>query len=100
VLPCAQSAAPLGQVTKTNRFRDVWASNKYSDFRVAAKSLPVENELLKTCECDNCQFRPRNIALHNLLHPLSKIPTGGEVKSFTPGDFVRKMRGLHGHSAH
>jgi radical SAM protein with 4Fe4S-binding SPASM domain len=100
VLPCAQSAAPLGQVTKTRRFKDVWASSKYSDFRIAAKSLPARNELLKTCECDNCQFRSRNVSLHNFLHPFSTITAGDDAKAFTPGDFLRKMKGQHGHGAH
>jgi radical SAM protein with 4Fe4S-binding SPASM domain len=97
VLPCAQAGAPIGQVTNERRFAEVWASSKYADFRTAAKSLPEKNDLLKTCECDNCQFRPRNVALHNFLHPLNKIQAGNEVKTFTAGDFVRKMKGLHGH---
>jgi radical SAM protein with 4Fe4S-binding SPASM domain len=98
VLPCAQSTAPLGQVTKDRRFSEVWASQKYSEFRRAARGLPKPNDLLATCECDNCAFRPRNIALHNLIHPLSKISAGHEVQKFTPGDFVRKMRGQLGHA--
>ncbi|MBV8889116.1 MAG: radical SAM protein [Alphaproteobacteria bacterium] len=96
VLPCCQCAAPLGQVTKERRFSEVWASREYADFRTAAKSLPEKNDRLKTCECDNCQLRPRNIALHNLLNPLNRIQSGQEVHKFTSKDFVRKMRGQHG----
>jgi len=97
VMPCAQAGAPVGKVTKERRFAEVWGSRHYADFRTAARSLPEKNDILATCECDNCQFRPRNVALHNFLHPLSQIQAGQEVKKFTPRDFVRKMRGQHGH---
>ncbi len=100
VLPCCQCAAPIGQVTKERRFADVWASGEYAEFRTAAKSLPEKNDRLKTCECDNCQLRPRNVALHNFLHPLNRIQAGQEVRTFTPMDFLRKMQGHHGHEAH
>jgi MoaA/NifB/PqqE/SkfB family radical SAM enzyme len=97
VLPCAQTGAPIGQVTNERRFAEVWASRHYADFRTAARSLPEKNDLLATSECDNCQFRARNVALHNFLHPLNRIQAGHEVKTFTPKDFVRKMQGQHGH---
>jgi len=97
VLPCAQTGAPIGKVTKDRRFAEIWASRHYADFRTAARSLPEKNDLLKTSECDNCQFRARNVALHNFLHPLSRIDAGQEVKTFTATDFLRKMRGQHGH---
>ncbi len=97
VMPCCQCAAPIDQVTNERRFADVWASREYADFRTAAKSLPEKNERLMTCECDNCQLRPRNVALHNFLHPLNRIEAGQEVKTFSPKDFLRKMQGKHGH---
>jgi radical SAM protein with 4Fe4S-binding SPASM domain len=96
VMPCCQCAKPIGQVTSERRFSDIWASRDYSEFRLAAKSLPKQNERLNSCECDNCQLRPRNLALHNLLHPLNRIPGGEEVQVFTPRDFLRKMHGRHG----
>ena len=97
VLPCVQCAAPVGQVTDERRFAEVWASPEYASFRTAAKSLPEKNDRLMTCECDNCQLRPRNVALHNFLHPLDRIQAGQEVRGFTPMDFLRKMKGQHGH---
>jgi radical SAM protein with 4Fe4S-binding SPASM domain len=96
VMPCPHGAQPSGQVTKDRRFKDIWASTEYRDFRTAARSLPEKNDLLKSCECDQCQLRPRNLAIHNFLHPLNRIPAGREVQSFTPKDFVRKMQGRHG----
>ncbi len=97
VMPCCQCAAPIDEVTDKRRFAEAWASREYADFRTAAKSLPEKNERLMTCECDNCQLRPRNVALHNFLHPLNRIEAGQEVKKFSPKDFLRKMQGKHGH---
>ncbi len=97
VMPCCQCAAPIDRVTDERRFADVWASREYADFRTAAKALPKKSERLMTCECDNCQLRPRNVALHNFLHPLNRIEAGQEVKKFSPKDFLRKMQGKHGH---
>jgi MoaA/NifB/PqqE/SkfB family radical SAM enzyme len=97
VMPCCQCAAPVGRLTRERRFKDIWASREYAEFRTAARSLPEGNERLATCECDNCQLRPRNLALHNFLHPASRLKSGGEVQTFTWRDFMRKMRGQHGH---
>jgi MoaA/NifB/PqqE/SkfB family radical SAM enzyme len=100
VMPCCQCAAPVGQVTTERRLADVWASREYEDFRSAARSLPKKSDRLESCECDNCQLRPRNVAIHNFLHPLNQIQAGYEVQRFTPKDFVRKMQGQHGHGSH
>lgn len=97
VMPCCQCAAPIGQVTKERRLAEVWASRKYADFRTAARSLPKKSDQLESCECDNCQLRPRNVAIHNFLHPLNQIQAGHEIQTFTKKDFVRKMQGHHGH---
>jgi hypothetical protein len=97
-MPCCQCAAPIGQVTKERRFADLWASREYAEFRTAAQSLPEKSDRLATCECDNCQLRPRNLAIHNFLHPLNQIQAGTEVQRFTPADFLRKMLGRHGHA--
>ena len=97
VMPCCQSKEPIGRLTEERRFADIWASRHYGDVRIAAKSLPEKSDLLKTAECDRCALRGRNIALHNLLHPLSRIEGGDQVKPFTPLDFVRKLVGRHGH---
>ena len=96
VLPCCQCSKPIDQVTSERRFSEVWAGREYSEFRIAAKSLPEPSQRLMTCQCDNCQQRPRNLAIHNFLHPFSRIPAGSEVQRFTPNDFVRKMLGKRG----
>lgn len=88
VMPCCQCASPLGQVTKDRRFAEVWASSEYEEFRAAARGLPEASERLKTCECDRCQLRPRNVAIHNLLHPLNQVETGEEAKYYS-----RNLRG-------
>jgi len=85
VMPCCQCAAPVGQVTKERRFAEVWASPEYEEFRTAARSLPKKSARLMSCECDNCQLRPRNVAIHNMLHPLNKIQAGQEVKFYSRG---------------
>ena len=83
VMPCCQCAAPVGQVTNERRLADVWSSREYQDFRVAARSLPKKSDRLESCECDNCQLRPRNVAIHNLLHPLNQVQAGQEVKFYS-----------------
>jgi MoaA/NifB/PqqE/SkfB family radical SAM enzyme len=99
VLRCPHSTAPIGKLTDERRLADVWASPDYAEFRIAAKSLPAKSDRLATCQCDNCQLRPRNLAIHNFLHPLNRIHSGKEVQKFTPRDFIRKMRGRHGEPA-
>jgi MoaA/NifB/PqqE/SkfB family radical SAM enzyme len=96
IMPCCQCASPVGHLTKERRFADIWASSEYAEFRNAARSLPKKSDRLMTCECDNCSLRPRNLAIHNFLHPLNQIQVGGEVQRFTPRDFLRKMRGRYG----
>jgi MoaA/NifB/PqqE/SkfB family radical SAM enzyme len=96
VMPCCQCATPVGHLTKERRFAEIWASSEYAEFRTAAKSLPEKSDRLMTCECDNCSLRPRNLAIHNFLHPLNPIKVGGEVQKYTARDFVRKMRGRYG----
>jgi MoaA/NifB/PqqE/SkfB family radical SAM enzyme len=96
VMPCCQCATPIDKVTETRRFADIWASRDYADFRTAAKSLPEKNDRLMSCECNNCQLRPRNLAIHNFLNPLNRIQAGKEVKTFTGADFLRKIQGYYG----
>ena len=96
VMPCCQCASPVGHLTKERRFADIWASSEYAEFRTAARSLPEKSDRLMTCECDNCSLRPRNLAIHNFLHPLNPIQVGGEVQRYAPKDFLRKMRGRYG----
>jgi radical SAM protein with 4Fe4S-binding SPASM domain len=96
VMPCCQCAEPLGTVSEDRRFTDVWASADYAAFRKAAKRLPQQSERLQSCECDRCQLRPRNIAIHNFLHPLNPIDGGEAVQTFTPKDVLKKLQGQHG----
>lgn len=96
VMPCCQCAAPLGTVSGERRFSDVWASAEYAEFRKAAKRLPTPSERLQGCECDRCQLRQRNIAIHNFLHPLNQIDGGEGVQTFSPKDFLQKVQGKHG----
>jgi MoaA/NifB/PqqE/SkfB family radical SAM enzyme len=92
VMPCCQCAEPLGQITKERRFAEVWASTEYQEFRTAARSLPDPSARLDACECNNCQLRPRNVAIHNLLHPLNKVPAGDEVRFYSKG-LLNRLRG-------
>jgi MoaA/NifB/PqqE/SkfB family radical SAM enzyme len=92
VVGCCQCAAPIGQVTKDRRLADVWSSPDYEEFRNAARRLPEASERLKTCECDRCQLRPRNVAIHNLLHPLNPLETGEEAK-FYSRSLMGRLRG-------
>jgi MoaA/NifB/PqqE/SkfB family radical SAM enzyme len=89
VMPCCQCASPVGQVTKERRFAEVWASRDYEEFRTAARSLPKSSDRLQSCECGNCQLRPRNVAIHNLLHPLNKLQAGEETKYYSKSLLAR-----------
>ena len=79
VLPCCQCSRPIGVVSEQQSFAKIWASDEYAAFRKAAKALPAASDALKSCECDQCYLRPRNITIHNLLHPLNRIEGEGEV---------------------
>lgn len=85
VMPCCQCAEPVGQVTDERRLADVWASQDYEQFRTAARALPEPSDKLASCECGNCQLRPRNVAIHNLLHPLNQLEAGEEVRFYSKG---------------
>jgi radical SAM protein with 4Fe4S-binding SPASM domain len=92
VMPCCQCASPIGQVTEDRSFADIWDSSEYGEFRKAARSLPSKNDRLASCECDNCQLRPRNLAIHNMLHPLTQIEAGPEVRFYTKS-LLGRLRG-------
>jgi MoaA/NifB/PqqE/SkfB family radical SAM enzyme len=92
VMPCCQCAAPIGQVTADRRLADIWASPEYGEFRTAARALPKQSDKLSSCECDNCALRPRNAAIHNLLHPFSKVEAGAEV-GFYAKNLLGRLQG-------
>lgn len=72
VMPCCQTEEVIGSLA-TQKFETIWQGEAYSEFRRAARNLPASSPALATCQCDRCYFRPHNIAIHNKLHPLSRI---------------------------
>jgi MoaA/NifB/PqqE/SkfB family radical SAM enzyme len=88
VMPCCQCSKPIDRISDTNTFGQIWASQNYREFRVAAKGLPMMSERLSSCECDRCMLRPRNLSIHNLLHPLNRIDVNDE-QLFTVKDLLR-----------
>jgi MoaA/NifB/PqqE/SkfB family radical SAM enzyme len=89
VMPCCQCAKPLDRITPERSFRDIWHSEAYRRFRTAAKQLPEASDALASCECDRCMLRPRNVSIHNLLHPLRKIDIGEDEQLFRVSDLFR-----------
>ena len=73
VVGCCQTRQALGNVMGDG-FTAVWKGEAYRRFRHAARRLPKPDPVLATCECDSCFFRPHNVTIHNLLHPLARIP--------------------------
>lgn len=92
VLPCCQCSNPIDVASEQRRFRDIWASDAYAAFRKAARALPAPSDKLKTCECDQCYLRPRNISIHNLLHPWNRIEGGEGEVLFRLTDLLRMNR--------
>jgi MoaA/NifB/PqqE/SkfB family radical SAM enzyme len=86
VLPCCQCDKPIDTVSETRSFAEIWQSDGYREFRQAAKNLPEFSPKLDGCECEKCYLRPRNISIHNVLHPIHRIPGGDEL--FTISDLL------------
>jgi MoaA/NifB/PqqE/SkfB family radical SAM enzyme len=93
VLFCCQCSTPVDKITEKRRFIDIWKSRGYQSTRKAARKLPEKNPLLETCECDQCQLRPRNISIHNFIQPWNKINSGNEVRRYSLVDILRKWKG-------
>jgi MoaA/NifB/PqqE/SkfB family radical SAM enzyme len=89
VMPCCQCATPVDRITPDRSFRDIWHSDAYRRFRTAAKQLPEQSDALASCECDRCMLRPRNVSIHNLLHPLRRIDIGQREQLFRVSDLLR-----------
>jgi MoaA/NifB/PqqE/SkfB family radical SAM enzyme len=89
VLPCCQCSKPIDKVSGERRFGDIWASKEYEEFRTAARHLPQPAPSLSSCECGSCMLRPRNITIHNMLHPWNRIDGGEEEQLFTVADLLR-----------
>lgn len=92
VMPCCQCNKPLDQVTEERGFADIWGSDTYARFRTAAKNLPNPSNILASCECDRCMLRPRNISIHNMLHPWNRIEGGDDEQLFTIADLMRMKK--------
>ena len=92
VLPCCQCSKSIGRITEDQSFADVWASDEYRTFRRAAKKLPEPDEALSECECDRCMLRPRNISIHNFLHPTNPIDGGDKDQLFSVSDLLRMKK--------
>jgi MoaA/NifB/PqqE/SkfB family radical SAM enzyme len=72
VMPCCQTERPIGSLPDGD-FASIWRGRAYAEFRRAARHLPAPSPALATCQCDGCYFRPHNLAVHNMLHPLTRI---------------------------
>lgn len=92
VMPCCQCAVPIDRIGDGKRFADIWKSGGYSEFRTAARQLPAQNDKLATCECDNCLLRPRNLSIHNILHPLNGVRGEDGDQLYTIRDLVRMKK--------
>jgi MoaA/NifB/PqqE/SkfB family radical SAM enzyme len=92
VLPCCQCSEPVDRVTEKRGFAEIWSSEGYRGFRTASRNLPTPSDRLRTCECDRCMLRPRNITVHNLLHPFNRIAGGDEEQLFTVRDLLRMKK--------
>lgn len=67
VSPCCQCDEPVGDLRK-ERFRSIWNSKRYAQFREIMKQLPQTGADGVKCACDQCAFEKNNITMHNLLH--------------------------------
>ena len=92
VMPCCQCSQAVDRLTGDRTFAEIWSSERYAAFRQAARALPEKNDVLSSCECDRCMLRPRNISIHNLLHPWARIEGGDEEQYFTLADLVRMKK--------
>jgi MoaA/NifB/PqqE/SkfB family radical SAM enzyme len=91
VMPCCQTERALGSLDDSS-FTDIWRGQKYREFRRAARKLPERSPALDTCACDRCYFRPHNVSVHNLLHPLARIPTQQPAALLSVDQLLRMSR--------
>ncbi len=92
VLPCCQCTKPLTEIENSDDFGKSWDSDHYNNFRDAARALPEQSEMLSGCECDHCVLRPRNISIHNLLHPFNKIKGGESEMLYHVSDIFKSRK--------
>lgn len=78
VMPCCQTERPVGSL-REGGFAQVWNGSSYREFRRAARRLPETSAALETADCDRCYFRPHNVSVHNVVHPLARIRERSEA---------------------
>jgi MoaA/NifB/PqqE/SkfB family radical SAM enzyme len=91
VMPCCQTERPVGTLRDAG-FAEIWRGTRYNTFRAAARKLPEPSPALETCECDRCYFRPHNVSVHNVLHPLSRVPVARTASLLTVDHLLRMSR--------
>lgn len=79
VLPCCQIERPVGSL-RHQSFDEIWHGEAYREFRRAARALPTPHAALATAQCDRCYFRPHNVAIHRMLHPLGGAAEASAVR--------------------
>lgn len=67
VSPCCQCMEQMGSL-KDQRFREIWYSEHYADFRERMKRFPVHYSDPTNCMCDECAFEKINTTAYNTLH--------------------------------
>ena len=96
VMFCCQCSVAIDEITEQRRFRDIWNDHAYRDYRKAARNLPEKDPLLKSCECDRCALRRRNLSIHNFARPFERIECGDEVETFSLAAIRQKLKGRKG----
>jgi MoaA/NifB/PqqE/SkfB family radical SAM enzyme len=91
VMGCCQTQEALGNIADGG-FQTVWNSDSYRRFRRQTRELPDSAPLLAAYECDRCFFRPHNVAVHRVLHPLTRIPRATGEALVPLRHFVRLSR--------
>jgi MoaA/NifB/PqqE/SkfB family radical SAM enzyme len=91
VMPCCQTERPIASLAEQD-FTAIWRGSAYAEFRRAARRLPAPSPALATCQCDACYFRPHNLAVHNMLHPLARVRAQAADQLLSVRQLVRMSR--------
>lgn len=67
VMPCCQCNETMGDL-RNQRFREIWHSKKYDNFRARMKGFPKLRPVPLNCGCDECSFEKINTTIYNILH--------------------------------
>jgi len=82
VIPCCQCMEKLGDL-RGQRFRDIWYSNRYSNFRMRMKRFPEHYDRPTNCACDECALDKINATIYNTLHFFNPIQLFEEQREFS-----------------